>query len=641
MEELFEIIENENRLQGPKDGVAVFYHPADRNIALALVQDIFSVYDCTVYLSLCREESRTVEELAAVLSQMSLVVFAVTKRFLSEKSSAKDLALGAAAGLRLLPVQAENGLEEQFSRVVGPYQLINRTREDYLPRLKAFVYCCVSVYNMIGISPEAAAVRNSLFRGKGFISYRKKDLPCLKRMLKEFRGCRELRDVALWYDSSLYPGEDFNEQIRRNLSEADFVLFVVTPSLLEEGNYALEQEYTQAVEEHKPMIAVVMEELPPERLKRACPDLLPLAFADRASWTGAIARALQACGCESKAFTPLKLFFLAEAFAEGVRTERDVPLAFAMYEEAAEAGEPYAMMKLADAYAGGIVLPEDAHRARYWRRRALRVFCERMKSASGTPDEAVGPAFAAFEAADQDLLDITGRFSGILDEETYQAALALVRILKEAAEGLLKAGLITGRANIGIVYLRKGQVLLADGKPEQAQTCLKEAEEYLDRLAAAADSVYIQQSRTELADAGVRAFLWDLCRETSGNGSAFDFPDGILPDGAWGSTVENYRVAAYRCPRCGRRLYKTVFPEGQEPLLYLRQCPGQYVDPARMFICPCGCFYAAPRGEKLNGGLLVRALPAGSPESGSDRELFRRWMRYFGNRGSLSAVRRD
>ena len=51
------------------------------------------------------------------------------------------------------------------------------------------------------------------------------------------------RDIAIWYDEFLVPGEDFNEAIAKAIENSDAFIIAVTPNLLEAGNYILTTEY--------------------------------------------------------------------------------------------------------------------------------------------------------------------------------------------------------------------------------------------------------------------------------------------------------------------------------------------------------------------------------------------------------------
>ncbi len=524
--------------------------------------------------------------------------------------------------------------------MIGPLQMINRTKSDYMFQLQAFVEQCVDVHRLIGISDEVRDIARELFRAKGFVSYRKKDLACLKQLLRALRKIPGLQDISLWYDSALHPGENFNSQIQQKLTEADFVLFVVTPALLEPGNYVLEEEYVQAITEHKNMIAVIMKDVPEEEFKKAYPKLEPIPFEAAETWVNALDS--MHTSMHTAIRSSMKLFLLAQAFEAGAGTERDTQLAYELFQAAAEEGNPYAMRKLSNAYESGGGLAKNERLAAFWRQKALTVFYEKMQETASSEPEAVSIGEAVFQTADEELQDLRRHAYSLLNEKQYNQVMMFVRILQEAAAYLREAGILSSRFNQGQVLLRNAQVQLGIGEVTNAEKCLDKAEDYLIRLSSGTGmTVYIRQSLKEIADARIQAAQWDIIQISPENRAVLQFPGGLLPEGVWGETLGNYAASSYRCPRCGNRMYKTVFPEGNDPLLFLKQYPKQFLDPARVFVCPCGVFYAAPKGEKLSDGILARSVVVTDQDRREDRERFQSWLSYFNDRGSLYARRRE
>lgn len=646
LQEMFLVVENENERAGDKDRVAVLCHPGDLEEAEEVARELLSVYDCRIYLSRCsanRLSEGEAEELKTALSEMSLVAYLVSRRFLADGGVVREYLIPGLMGrTRTMPVQIEPGLEEMFDAVIGPFQMINRTKSDYELQLEAFVEQCVDVHHRVGMSDEMRAIAQGLFRARGFVSYRKKDLVCLKQLFRTLRKSPELQDVSLWYDNALHPGENYNSQIQEKLEEADFVLFVVTPSLLEPGNYVLEQEYVQAVNQHKTMAAVIMKDVPREAFKEAYPDLEPIAFESVETWVKKIDEASERSTVSSAPFTSMKQFLLGQAFEAGDGTERDAQLAYELFQKAAEKGNPYAMKKLSDACSYGWVLAKNDRLAAFWRQKALTAFYGKMKETASSDPEAVSIGNAVFQTADEELQDMLRQVHCLLSEKQYNQAMMFVRILQEATEYLREAGVLSSRFNKGQVLLRNAQVLIGIGEVTEADKCLEKAEDYLNRMSSVTGcTVYIKQGLRGITDARIQAAQWDIIHIPPEDRTVLQFPGGLLPEAIWGETFGNYAASSYRCPCCGNRMYKTVFPEGKDPVLFLKQYPKQFLDPARVFVCPCGVFYAAPKGEKLSDGMFARAVVAGDLRRKEDQERFQSWFDYFNDRGSLYARRKE
>ena len=59
------------------------------------------------------------------------------------------------------------------------------------------------------------------------------------------------RDIAIWYDEFLIPGENFNDSIAAALEQSSLFALAVTPNLVNEPNYVMSIEYPMAKEAQK------------------------------------------------------------------------------------------------------------------------------------------------------------------------------------------------------------------------------------------------------------------------------------------------------------------------------------------------------------------------------------------------------
>ena len=124
-------------------------------------------------------------------------------------------------------------------------------------------------------------------------------------------------------------------------------------------------------------------------------------------------------------------------------------------------------------------------------------------------------------------------------------------------------------------------------------------------------------------------------------GNEFSFPDGLVPSQE-PDIIGNFQYTGYRCPRCNRRLYKTIFPEGQDPRLYTHvKSRAHYIEPARVFACPdCLEFYATEKGRHLID-MPFKILHAGFGFDEFGINLFKNWWTFFDNIGDLYARRNE
>ena len=454
-----------------EERVAVFGHPADIDSMRYVAGDILIRLSCDAYIP-SADTPPTMDDLRILLDDASLAAFVVSRRFLFEDNLARQTILDMAkeAHTRLLFVQMDEGIEQDFDHICGPYQLLRAADKDYPDALTSFIDGKVSPYKLI-MSPDDARLYNSLLRKRGFISYRKKDRALLSRLVERVRACPQLVDVALWFDDALVPGEDYNEQIERELDRADFVLFMVTPAFMEKGNYVLEREYPQAVAAGKPFVAVATHNVDGAALAEAYPQLGACVSWDE---PGAVEAALRAATGTDEAHSPSprQKYLLAREYSIGERTERNSRLSHRLYLESAEEGDAWAMARLAADYNEGVVLPKDPAEARKWCERAVPGFVELMRA---TAAEGQNTGLIA-----QTLSNLASQLArDCVEKRDYDGARAAVDIQLEAVNNMRESGIQSGRNNGGVALLHMGQVCMAQGAYDEALAYFDRAEGYL------------------------------------------------------------------------------------------------------------------------------------------------------------------
>lgn len=113
-----------------------------------------------------------------------------------------------------------------------------------------------------------------------------------------------------------------------------------------------------------------------------------------------------------------------------------------------------------------------------------------------------------------------------------------------------------------------------------------------------------------------------------------------IPNGVLGDVDGNFEVSGYKCPKCGKRLYKTVFPEGKDPLLQVGIRKQFTFSPARVFACLCGRFYATPKGRKITEGPVFSATVV-LDENKIGRKHFGYWWCFFDSIGKQGTRRNE
>lgn len=240
-----------------KPKVYLSCHPEDFDEAFPLIsEDLLSHANCAVWYdaeladlqnySERNSAEAQAEELEDVLKEMQLVVFAVTSKFLHEKHRATDMELPMALKnhIPVLPIMMENGLGYEFSNTCAKIQVVRKYETD--PTATPYEEVLQTFLDSVLVGDELAELVRSAFDAYVFLSYRKKDRKHAQRLMRLIHENKQFRDIAIWYDEFLVPGEGFTEAIKVAFEKSSLFAMAVTPCLEEDGNYVMRVEYPMA-----------------------------------------------------------------------------------------------------------------------------------------------------------------------------------------------------------------------------------------------------------------------------------------------------------------------------------------------------------------------------------------------------------
>lgn len=212
------------------------------------------------------------------------VVAAVSEKYMTWNNSGfvSETLAAVERGIPILPILLEDGIENLFNTRCGKFHFLRapdgRLTEPLLARVNA---------HLSALSESAVKIAAE---GEIFISYRKQDAAELERLVRVLKAWPEGKTVSLWYDKSLNPGENYQKIIFDRLRGCALFLLLVTPHLLEEGNYVMRVEYPLALREKKRILPVMMRKTDLARLQCLFPGL-PKCVTD--SQPGAVFAALE------------------------------------------------------------------------------------------------------------------------------------------------------------------------------------------------------------------------------------------------------------------------------------------------------------------------------------------------------------
>ncbi len=299
---------------------------------------------------------------------MQLVVMPVTTKLLTEPCRAMEVELPLAKEkhIPVLPLMMEQGLDDVFSKHFGDLQYLDPNDRDETKR--KFDEVLARYIESVLVSDELAEEVRAAFDAYIFLSYRKKDRRKAQELMRLIHRSPLCRDIAIWYDEFLTPGEDFNDAIRKMLQKSDLFALVVTPNLLEKDNYVMTEEYPAAMKQKKPVLPVEMEETDLEQLDEHYKSLPPCVKGEASEeFSDALLEKIKVMAVDTNDTDPGHNFLIGLAYLAGIDVEVDAERGIELIIGAAKAGVLDAMELLIIMYETGMGVTRDYYEGVKWR----------------------------------------------------------------------------------------------------------------------------------------------------------------------------------------------------------------------------------------------------------------------------------
>lgn len=455
-----------------KPWVYLCAHPSELSaVAERLADELLAKQDCAVWYPEDPSAERDAAFFAA-LGEMQLIVMPVTKRLLTERSDAvaAEFAFATERHTPVLPLMQEGGLDDLFGHVFGALQYLDPQKTDdtaigYEEKLAKYL-------DSILIGDELAAKIRAAFDAYVFLSYRKKDRAHAQELMRLIHKNDFCRDIAIWYDEFLTPGENWSQAIGDALEKSDLFVMAVTPNLVCETNYVMTKEYPLARDMGK---AILPAELIPtdrallEEKYEGLPDCTDAHDAP------SLAKALTAAFAKlavRENDTPEHKFFIGLAYLGGVDVEVDHEAAVRLITEAAEGGVPAAAEKLVTMYRTGHGVARSYGTALAWQERAVALW-EALVGKDDTVDRIDGLFWALLTLGDY------YRESGDRD----RAEVAYRRALTRLNDTPLFSQTPFFERHYALAYNRLGNVLADAGDWDGAREAYEQYAAYSERRA--------------------------------------------------------------------------------------------------------------------------------------------------------------
>lgn len=445
-------------------------HPDDFELYFdKICSDIFDVKEinCAIYYTPDMSEPLDETNLTVDLARINLFIVPVSLRLMSEpcRAMSVDIAFAKEKNIHILPFMMEtdisgSGIVELYSlkRNFGDRQYLNPNSCDtseiaYTDKLRKHL-------ESVLVSDKLARRVRAAFDAYIFLSYRKKDRLYANELMRVIHGIPGCRDIAIWYDEFLTPGENWRDNIRSAMrmvkEKSNLFTLLVTPNLLEEyldkdgkikKNFVMETEYPEAKDMGMNILPTEAQDTDFDKLKNKYEDIPKPLRLDDEHFSEEFLSVVDKIAKSENDDDPEHNFLIGLAYLEGIDVEVDVERGVSLITSAAEAGLVEAMRKLYRMYSRGDRVEVDYDEAVIW---ACRTATYYMREEG---EESPNTIWAIHDVG-----------NALTDAGDYDEAIRTFASLYELRQRKLGAGhpdtLVT-LTNLALAYIKNGDPISA------------------------------------------------------------------------------------------------------------------------------------------------------------------------------------
>lgn len=359
----------------PQGKPRVYYtaHPNDfKKYFDEICREILKRENCAVFYLEPEVEIVENEAYEFDLQQMKIMVIPVTGKLLTTKNRTLDFDMPFAIenNIPILPLMLEDGLDTLFSKKIGDLQYLQKNNSD--PTVLSFDAKLTKFLDSVIVGDELAKKVRAAFDAYIFLSYRKKDRYLAQKLMKIIHENPFCRDIAIWYDEFLMPGEDFKDEIKDALEKSEFLTLTVTPNLINENNYVLHTEYPLAKKMGKKILPVEMLATDSKilfDLYKGIPEIV--GNEDHEKLKECLISLLSNIATRENDNDSQHIFLMGLAYLNGIDVEIDHKRALELILASAKAGCEDAIMKLVAMYNHGDGIKHDGQKAIEWQKKLV------------------------------------------------------------------------------------------------------------------------------------------------------------------------------------------------------------------------------------------------------------------------------
>ena len=372
--ESFQFITKDKGQPNRRPRVYFTCHPDDfEKCFKKICDDFFKTQDCVIFYTenMDADYSDTIWD--TDLAEMNLFVVPVTYKLLRGGNRTTDVDVPYAFGRKIpvLPILMEPGkdLKEMFGYVFGKIQYLNPEPKDsteipYEDKLK-------NRLDVVLVGNELKEKIQSAFDAYIFLSYRKKDRVYANQVMQIIHNHPFFRDIAIWYDEYLTPGENFEQEIQSAMNKSALIVLLVTNHLLENPNYVMKIEYPEARQRNKEILPIEVQKTNRSELEVLFASIPPCVVGEEGIYSG-IEHALRK-EILNKDYDSEHNYLIGMAYLNGIDVEKNVGRAFEMILGAAEGGVSDAIGQIAEMYHSGMGVECDQQKWIEWLNKGILV----------------------------------------------------------------------------------------------------------------------------------------------------------------------------------------------------------------------------------------------------------------------------
>ena len=337
-----------------------------------ITEDILKEQDVVIwYYENAEQKSTNIDEYEEQLSQMQLVVIPVSHLLLEQSNFVTDIVIPVVKKhhIPVLPIVIENDIGKEFVHIFGDIQFLDKYKKNngeipYRKKLCDFL-------EKVLVGDELSKKIRSAFNFYMFLSYRKKDRKHAQELMRFIHAHEFCRDIAIWYDEYLVPGENFNDVIMEALDKSKIFLLAVTPNLLEEGNYVMKYEYPKAIEENKLIFPVELMDTDKSELDKYFHNIPEcLNINDGSKLAKNLSNIFRKIDIKSKKSAEYD-YLMGLAYLNGIDVEINKEMAITLISKSAKNNFPDAIEKLVEMYEYGINVERQYNKAIEWQKKLV------------------------------------------------------------------------------------------------------------------------------------------------------------------------------------------------------------------------------------------------------------------------------